>query len=155
MQLSTKRDINVPIEHVFAAFTDFDGFARQALRRGAEVQRVDTLDGPCAGMGWNVTFDFRGKRRKMKITLTELDAPSRLTAQSKMSGLESELRIELLAMSRKRTRVSIELDLRPQTLSARLLVQSLKLARSNLTKRLGKKLDTFARATEESYNASA
>lgn len=155
MKLSSKKDIEAPIEHVFAAMTDFDGFARQALRRGAEVQRVDDLDGPCKGMVWKTVFNFRGKTRKMRIELADYAAPSGLRAKSKTSGLESELVIELLALSKERTRAHIELELSPQTLAARLLVQSLKLARGNLTKRLGKRLDTFARMTEESYSGNA
>lgn len=155
MQFSAKQDIEASIEHVFSAVTDFDGFTKQALRRGAEVSRLDALEGPCAGMAWRVSFDFRGKRRKMGIELLEVESPSELKAKSSTSGLDGLMSIELVALSKQRTRLGIVLELTPKTLSARLLVQSLKLARGNLSKRLHKRLDGFAQATEESYRKTS
>ncbi|MCW1956698.1 SRPBCC family protein [uncultured Lentibacter sp.] len=151
MQFSAKQDIEVPIESVFAAVTDFDGFTTQALRRGAEVVRVDTLTGPCAGMTWQVGFEFRGKRRDMEIELLEVVRPSDLKMRSTTSGLDGHMTLELVALSKQRTRLGIELELAPKTLSARLLIQSLKLARGSLSKRLRKRLEGFARATEERF----
>lgn len=151
MQFSAKQDIEVPIESVFAAVTDFDGFTTQVLRRGAEVVRVDTLTGPCAGMTWQVGFEFRGKRRDMEIELLEVVRPSDLKMRSTTSGLDGHMTLELVALSKQRTRLGIELELAPKTLSARLLIQSLKLARGSLSKRLRKRLEGFARATEERF----
>ncbi|MCV2893491.1 SRPBCC family protein [Lentibacter sp. XHP0401] len=153
MIFSAKQDVEAPIEHVFMAVSDFEGFTRQAMRRGAEVTRLDAYDEPTAGMAWNTMFHFRGKQRKMRIELQKVDAPNGLTAKSSTKGLEATLQVELVAMSKQRTRMSIELELDPQTLAARLLVQSLKLARGSITKRLAKRLDGFAKATEESYHS--
>lgn len=140
MNFFANQDIDAPIEHVFAAVSDFDGFARQALRRGADVTRLDALEGPCAGMAWKAVFSFRGKERKMRIELLDVDAPNGLKAKSSTKGLETVLVLQLVAMSKERTRMSIDLELIPQTLAARLLVQSLKLARGNVSKRLKKRL---------------
>ena len=155
MQLSTNEDIEAPIEYVFAAITDFDGFAKQAMRRGAEVTRMDTLTEVGEGMIWQTGFDFRGKRRDMRIELTELDKPNRVCAHNTLPGMTGSLVLDLVALSRQRTRLSIDLQLSPQSLSSRLLVQSLKLARGNLTKRLGKRLTEFSRQTEENYQRTS
>ncbi len=155
MQLTTNEDIEAPIEHVFAAITDFDGFARQAMRRGAEVARMDTLTELGEGMIWQTGFDFRGKRREMRIELTEFEQPNRVCAHSTMPGMTGSLVLDLVALSRQRTRLSIDLQLAPQSLSSRLLVQSLKLARGNLSKRLSKRLTAFSRQTEENYQRMA
>ena len=151
MKLTTNQDIQAPIEHLFASVSDFEGFTRQALRRGAEVSRMDTVTAIDEGMIWQTAFDFRGKRRQMRIELTEFDKPNRLAAHSTMPGMTGALVMDLVALSRQHTRLSIDIQLAPQSLSARLLVQSLKLARGNLTKRLSKRLAEFARQTEESY----
>ena len=153
MNFSAKQDIEAPIAHVFAAVSDFDGFTRQALRRGADVTRLDALEGPCAGMAWKAIFSFRGKERTMRIELLDVDVPNSLTAKSSTKGLEVVLVLQLVAMSKERTRMSIDLELVPQTLAARLLVQSLKLARGNVSKRLKKRLGVFAQTTEESYRS--
>lgn len=44
--------------------------------------------------------------------------------------------VGLVALLKTRTRILVSLDLRPTTLSSRLLVQSLKLAKDKLTNRL-------------------
>jgi len=154
MELSGSQDIEAPIDFVFDAITDFDGFTRHALRRGVEVARIDDLDGPVEGMAWKTAFDFRGKRRKMRIKITRCSRPNFLSAHSRMPGMETEFDAELVALSRTRTRLAIRLELKPQSLAARLLVQSLKLARGRLKKRLGKRLSTFAKQTEERFGAA-
>ena len=61
MKFSAREDIAAPIEQVFASLCDFEGFERQAMRRGAEVQRVDPLTQPGVGMKWQVSFNMRGR----------------------------------------------------------------------------------------------
>ena len=62
MKFSTKEDIEAPLDHVFARLTDFDGLERSALRRGAEVTRVDTQAKAAGGSIWDATFDTTGWR---------------------------------------------------------------------------------------------
>jgi len=59
--------------------------------------------------------------------------------------------IELVALSLNRTRISIEIDLTPQGLSARLLLQSLKLAKTNLSRKFKLRVAEFAEDVEEGF----
>ena len=59
--------------------------------------------------------------------------------------------MELLALSRNRTRLSVTIDLTPKSLSARLLLQSLKLAKNNLTRKFKLRVSEFAEVIEDSY----
>jgi hypothetical protein len=59
--------------------------------------------------------------------------------------------VELVAMSRLRTRMRIELDVRPQTLSARLLMQSAKLARNTLNRRYKVRIAHFSSDLEDRH----
>ena len=59
-----------------------------------------------------------------------------------------------IALSRKRTRVIVGLDMRPRTLSARLLIQSLKFAKANLYSRFEARVGRFAKDIEDQYNRS-
>lgn len=155
MKFSTRDDIEAPIDYVFARVTDFNGIERQALRRGADIQRLDHAPVAVEGSAWQVAFKFRGKDRKMKATIGKLDAPTLLRVDTAASGITGETTIELVALSRNRTRISATIDLTPQSLSSRLLLQSLKLAKNNLTRKFKSRVTDFAEVVEESYRKSS
>lgn len=148
MQLTATEDIEAPLDRVFAAVTDFDSIERQALRRGVDVRRTDTLTGPTEGMAWRAEFGFRGKPRTLQISMAQFTPPEQLVFDSASGGLEAQLVLDLVALSRTRTRVNIVTELKPTTLSARLLVQSLKLAKGGIDKRFRHRVAGFAKDLE-------
>jgi carbon monoxide dehydrogenase subunit G len=152
MKLATREDINAPIEAVFEKLSDFDGFERAALRRGAEVVRTDTLTVPGPGMAWSAGFDLRGRTRSADLRLTAYDVPNAMTIAIQSSGLDVDLLVELVAMSRARTRMNVTVDASPHTIAARLMIQSLKLARSNVAKRFKRRVADFAADVEARCN---
>lgn len=149
MKFSSREDIEAPIDQVFSAICDFEGFERQAMRRGAEVQRTDTLDAPGVGMSWKTAFTMRGRLRKVKLEMVRFDVPNEMVFAAKSPNLDGMFSVELMALSRSRTRMSVALELTPLNLSARLLVQSLKLAKTTLTKRFKLRLADYAKGLEE------
>ena len=151
MRFSTREDIEAPIERVFRAVTDFDGFERQALRRGAEVTRQDTMGKPGIGSEWHLRFKFRGKERELDAAVVKFDAPNGYVVNSRTGGLEGVVTLDLMALSAQRTRLQVAVDLKPQSLSARLLVQSLKFAKANLSKRFSNRVLRFAQDIEGKY----
>ncbi|WP_127114611.1 SRPBCC family protein [Shimia sediminis] len=155
MQFTSKENIEVPIEQVFEMLTDFERHERSAMRRGAEVTRTDSLSAPGVGVGWDLVFDFRGKSRQMNLEVTEFDRPYEMTLEARLQGVESTIQLQLVALSKTLTRLNVSTDVRPKTLSARLLVQSLKLAKSNITKRFDKRMATAARDMEDRYGGMA
>lgn len=155
MKFSAREDIEAPINYVFEQLTDFQAFERSALRRGAEVQRVDKKTSPGVGMAWDVAFKLRGKMRELQMELTSLDAPNCMVLSSRSPTMGGDMMVDLVPLSRGRTRVSMDIELRPKSLSSRLLVQSLKLARSNLTSRYEMRIAELARDLEERYKRQA
>ena len=103
MKFSTREDIEAPIDYVFSRITDFQGFERQALRRGADVQRVDNAGVPAEGSAWDVAFKFRGKDRKLNAMITRLDAPTELRIDTAGNGIDGVTYVELVPLSRNRT----------------------------------------------------
>ena len=154
MKFSAREDIEAPIDDVFAALSEFETFERQAMRRGAEVQRVDDNPEPAVGAAWRVAFMMRGRRRDLKLQLIRYDAPNDMEFSARSPGMDATFDVELLALSRKRTRMSIALELKPLTLASRLLVQSLKLAKSNLTNRFKGRVADYAKVLEDRLNRS-
>lgn len=151
MQFTSREDIEAPIEHVFAVVADFQRFERAALRRGAEVQRTDSLAEPGPGMSWQARFKLRGRMRDLTLQLVRFDPPNGLTLEAVAATLDGQMTVELLALSRWRTRLSVYLTLRARSLAGRLVLQSLKLARNNVTKRFRLRVAEYALDVEERY----
>lgn len=155
MKFSSTEDIEAPIDSVFSMLSEFEIYERSAIRRGIEVQRVGEHETTVVGMAWDARFTLRGKERDIKLTLAKYDAPNTMRFDSESQGLSGVLTLDLLALSAGRTRLSITLELAPKTLSARLLVQSMKLAKSNLTKRFKWKVAEYAKGMEERHSRMA
>lgn len=152
MQFASKEDIDAPIAEVFAILSDVESFERSAIRRGIDVMRVDALAATGEGMAWTANFVMRGKPREARVTLAQYDAPNTMHFVTVSQGLEGRLTVDLVALSPRRTRLAVILNLKPSTLPARLLVQSLKLGRSNLSKRFKLKVADYARHLEARGN---
>jgi hypothetical protein len=91
----------------------------------------------------------RGRQRKLDIEMTEYESPNGMRFHSVAQGLETDMKVEFVALSRGRTRLSVDLELKPKSISARLLVQSLKLARANLSKKFHPRMADYARDLED------
>lgn len=155
MKFASKEDIEAPIEQVFAVLAEFEAYERSAIRRGAEVRRINDISPPRAGITWAASFNMRGKRRDVELELVDYDPPQAMRFEADSQGLDGVLDLELVALSPKRTRMAVSLDLTPKTLSARLFMQSLKLAKTTLTKRFKLKVADYAKAMEDRLIRSA
>lgn len=154
MKLSTREDIEVPIDYAFARVSDFDGFERRALRQGVKVARQKEGDAQL-GTIWDVAFEFRGRRRAVVAELTKMDPPEAIEVESHSDGLIALTQVELVALSQTRTRVLVGFELRAKTLTARLLLQSLKLAKSKMMNRFKARVAEFAESVEDDYRRGA
>lgn len=151
MKFSTNEDIDAPIDDVFDMLSDFERFERSAMRRGAEVQRTDTMAVPGVGMTWQTAFMLRGKKRELELEMVTYDRPGEIVLESTSPGMLGQMAFELIALSRSRTRVKAELEIKPLNLSARLLVQSMKLAKKSLNRRYKNGVAEYARIMENRY----
>lgn len=145
MKFSSKEDIETPIDRVFEQLTNFEMFERAAIRRGVEIERERDTAQPVVGMAWKARFEMRGRSREARVELTHLDRPNTLRFDAIGKGVDGSFFIDLLPLSQRSTRISVVLDIEPKTLSARLLIHSMKLAKTNLTKRFRKKVREFAK----------
>jgi hypothetical protein len=154
MQLSSRTDIEAPIDFVYAALSDFEGWERAAMRRGADVSRTDKLRAPGIGMGWHVIFRFRGKERMIDIRLTALETDAKLGFSGKGRMVEGDMSVELVSLTPKRTRMVLHTQVRPLTIAARLFLQSMKLAKGRVQTKLNKRLQDLAVDLETRFTAS-
>ena len=92
---------------------------------------------------------MHGKKRDLEMEMTRFERSNEICVLSSTSGIDGTGQIELLALSRNRTRVSVVFELKPTNLSAQLLVQSLKLAKNSLTKRYKLRVVEYAKSIED------
>ncbi len=152
MKFSTRRDIAAPIDFVFRQAADFEAHMRQFLRRGVEIVRTDSLPGIAEGMSWDAGFRFRGRQRRLSSRLARFEPPEGFCIHTVSGGVESDFEIGLLALSRRHTRLRVGLELRPRTISARLLIQSMKLGKARLSARFARRVADFAEEVEARFS---
>ena len=154
MKFSTREDIEARIAVVFAECSDVARFERQARRRGVSVKRLDRLPDFGPGMRWAIQFPYRGKDRKLQADISQVVECEEIRMTANSGGLDAWLDVSLLALSQNRTRLKIGLELKPRSLQARLLVQSLKFAKGNLDRKFHERVANFARDIELRHNPS-
>ncbi|MCC7322059.1 MAG: SRPBCC family protein [Rubellimicrobium sp.] len=148
MEFTARQDIAATAEDVFAAFTDYAQFERQALRRGVEMRRMAPSGAGSAGPAWFLRFRLRGRDRELHLEVTECRVPELIELAGQSPGLGLAGTIDLLALSRNRTRVTVTVTLAARSVPARLALQTLRLARGRAQRRIDSRLADFARGIE-------
>lgn len=151
MKLSGRTDIGAPIAFVYDFLSDFEGWERSAMRRGADVHRTDKLRVAGVGMSWQARFAWRGKERQVRVRLNRMDRPNNVAIDFDGPSVEGALNIELVELSAKRTRMLMQTEIKPRTLAARLFLQSLRLAKVKVQKRYDGRLAAIAKEVEARF----
>jgi Polyketide cyclase / dehydrase and lipid transport len=137
MKLSARKDVEASAADLFQVLADFDHYERLALHQGADVERSD-------GPEWVIRFSWRGRARRVTSRVETFDPPRALALRGASGGFDYLMAVTLVPLSRNHTRLGAELDVRPRTLAARILLQTLKLGKGRLQGRFAARLETFA-----------
>jgi len=121
------------------------------MRRGADVNRTDKLRAPGVGMAWQARFAWRGRERQLRVRLRDLTPQKGLGLDFDGPSVEGTLQIELVELAAKRTRMLMQVELKPRTLAARLFIQSMRLAKGRVQRRYDARLATIARDIEARF----
>lgn len=153
MEILAKHLINAPAEFVYDYLTDFGEFESVLLSLGAYIERRDNLSEDGIGMKWAIEGDYRGKFREVELTLVGMAPPEMLAFESNSKDLRSEITVDLTDHT---DQTSLELIIAPfpKTISAKLIFQSVKLAKKAVEGRLTSRLGDLATQIEAQYQAS-
>lgn len=155
MKFNVKQDVEAPNAFVFAYLTDFDLWERSAMRRGAQVERTDHLALASVGMSWAASFPYRGKTRNLTASVLQLSALTNLKIGMQSRAIEGNLNVDLVEMSAKRTRIHVIFEVTPRNLTARLFIQSLRLARAKVDRKYAVRIAQVVSDIEAAYQKSA
>lgn len=140
MKLKISQDAEASAAQVHAALTDFARIEAMLRDRGVEIARVGRWTDAGVGREWSGRAHIRGKVRRIEARIDRIEPDRGLTIAARIGGLRLEHDMVLVPLGDAVTRVNATTDLRPDTLSARLLVQSLKLARNRVLGRMQRRL---------------
>jgi len=143
MKFSTRQDTDVPAEALFKAVSDFDKLERILLRRGAEVRREDRGGPVGIGSAWQILFDWRGRPRDLALKLTGYQPPEHLIFAGQSPQFNVGIEITVVALTRTKSRLITEIDMQPRGMKARLLLQTAKLAKSQLDRKFAQRVEDF------------
>lgn len=151
MNLETTYELDAPAEYVFKRITDHADFEALLMGYGANIERLDDEISLNVGMKWAIDGNFRGKQRQVEVSLTQLIENELVSYASESKDVNATVDMKLEALSPKQTRFSIDMTPKANTISARLILQSAKLARKTLEKRVNRRFADFCQRLEDDY----
>lgn len=154
MQFTSVQDVNAPLEFVFEQLSDFESYEAYAMRVGAQVERRDTLTETCAGMMWYFEGDIRGKTRHVDIELTNYAPPKDLKFICTSPSMEARVNVQAMELAKQQSRIKTVVDAKALNMSARLILQSARLAKASLNRRFNHRVWEFANYIEDNYTKS-
>ncbi len=140
MKLATHHDIVAPVDTIFKVLSDSTRWERAAVRRGMTVNRTDGGRDLAVGAAWAVKASFRGKVRDLTIAVVDVTRPSQIVTEATSALFSANLSVDLIELSARKTRVSISVETKPNTLAARIMLQSAKLAKKSIKQRFDKRV---------------
>ncbi|PIB26049.1 hypothetical protein BFP76_13865 [Amylibacter kogurei] len=151
MELKTKRTVQAPVEMVFQEFSNFVWFESVALSRGLDIERTDALLDVQEGISWHLSGRIRGKQRDVDINVTKYNPPRATGFRCESKAIDSQIDIRFTPDGPARTKVKIIIAPTAKNISARLMLQSVKLAQKTIEKRISSRMKDFCASIEKKY----
>lgn len=151
MKFKVSEDVDAPQAMVWARFTNFSGFEEDARGRGATVIRVGNWTEAAEGAEWRGEVTIRGKVRAIAAKISRLTPEDICLIESRIGGMDCQYEMSFVPLTPQVTRVALVLELSADTLTARLLLQTLKLARGRVLQRLQGMIARQGNAVEAAY----
>jgi uncharacterized protein YndB with AHSA1/START domain len=154
MKLTAKTDLEVPAAAVFASLVDHPAWEREAIRNGVEVERPAGTPATGVGAEWRIRGHFRGKARKVQVKIEEMTQDQRIALGLDSPSIEGATRLEIMVLSPRRSRMRVDLEIKPKTLAARLFINTMRLAKGRVQARFEKGLGRLGARIKDRYDRS-
>jgi hypothetical protein len=143
MKFSTRIDTDKSATELFDLISDFSRSERALVARGAQIRRIDPSQDPGTGLGWTIDFNWRGQRRTVRLDVTRFDRPSHITLDGHSDQFDLSISMTVVALSRVKSRLLFETDVRARNMRARLLLQTAKLGKTQLDRKYDQRIADF------------
>lgn len=143
MKFSVRNDTDLSGERLFSAISDFSQIERMLVRRGAKIQRLSPQLVAEKGMAWDLTFDFKGKARELRLEVDQIDRPEKIVILGTGESLLATITMTVIALAANKSRIIFETEVKPRNMRARLMLQTAKLGKANLDRKFAQKIEAF------------
>ncbi|MGB0660833.1 MAG: hypothetical protein ACPGNV_11720 [Mangrovicoccus sp.] len=143
MELTSSFDAPYPQSQTYAALADFDALTASLTPRGFEVTQTAEGDTDGVGKAWKIAFGFRGVHREIAVEVIEATPETGFVLRGNSEGLVVTMSIALAGLENGRCRVSVVAEAAAETFTARLLLQSLRLARAKIQPKFDSRVAAF------------
>ena len=154
MKLTAKTDLDVPISFVYACLADHQFWEREAQGRGIEVRRPADMPPSGPGAGWLLRLPFRGKVVSVLMQLIEAVRDDRQVYDLQSKTIGGSLVLSVMALSPRTTRLNLGVDIGAKTMGARLMLNTMRLAKGRAQARLEARLQQMAAQIQGRFAAS-
>jgi len=153
MELSYHRIINVPQAFAFDRATDFERFEAEGFGNLAPFEPRNEIRAPKLGARWRTAAEFQGRPRRFSLELFELADPGTLVLGNKSEKYDVEARFEFEDAGDASTHFSFKLNAKAQSITGKLILQTIQLARARIVKSMQVDFDKMAERMEAAYQA--
>ena len=151
MELSYSNTINVPQEFAFGRATDFERFEKEGFGNLAPFEPRNDIRAPALGARWRTAAEFQGRPRRFSLELLELDAPGTMVLGNKSEKYDVEARFSFSAAGDNSTEFTFNLNAKAQSITGKLILQTIQLARARIVKSMQLDFDKMAERMEAAY----
>lgn len=136
MKLISSEVYPVSAATAYARLTDFEALTHAMRANHIKVIwfRAGWPDG--SETKWKLAFGFKGVHREVLAQITRVDKGHSYVVETDSDGVQAQVSVAVAAAEEGKARVTYTVDLSGQTVAARVMVQSLRLARGTLQDKL-------------------
>jgi len=151
MELQYSIDINVPQRFAFERATDFALFEEVGFGKLEPFEPRSEIRAPEIGARWRTAAEFQGRPRRFSLQLLELETPEWLVLGNKSEKYDVEARFRFTDMGEAQTAFSFHLVAKAQSITAKLILQTIQLARGRIEKSMQADFEAMAKRMEAAY----
>ena len=145
MRLASRTDIEAPAAGLYAALTNLDWLQDSARAAAVRLRRTDQGHGLVVGASWHSTLLWRGRERNAECTVERIEAPRSVRLGCRSGAYFCTIDLTLAPLSRKLTRMAVVVEVKPLSVRARLMLQTLRIGKSRLQARLDRRVEAAGR----------
>ncbi len=153
MELSYQNIINVPQAFAFDRATDFERFETEGFGNLAPFEPRSEIRAPELGARWRTSAEFQGRPRRFSLELLALEDPGTLVLGNKSEKYDVEALFEFTAVGEETTEFTFNLNAKAQSITGKLILQTIQLARARIVKSMQADFDKMAERMEAAYRA--